>query len=72
MDRFHAFLNIGFHGRESDVRDSADVTVVEDLHGGQFDLQWCSVRCMREWLLGLLQEIETAASANARAGSANR
>jgi hypothetical protein len=60
-DRLQAFLHLGFHGRDSDIRDSADVSVVADLHGGQFDLQWCSVGCMREWLLGLLREVEVAA-----------
>jgi len=61
-DRLLAFLNIGFHGRDSDMRDSSDVNVVADLHGGQFDLNWCSVKCMREWFLALLQEVELAAS----------
>ena len=64
-DRLQAFLHVGFHGRDADMRDSADVPVVADLHGGQFDLQWCAVGCMREWLLGLLREVETAASGEA-------
>jgi hypothetical protein len=59
-DRLQAFLNVGFHGSKSDMRDSADVSVVAELHGGQFDLQWCSVGCMREWLLGVLREVEAA------------
>ncbi len=57
-DRNRAFLSLGFHGRESDVRDSADVRVVDDLAGGQFDLNWCSVGCMRQWLLGVLDLVE--------------
>ncbi|MGL4464138.1 MAG: hypothetical protein ACRC1K_18470 [Planctomycetia bacterium] len=60
-DRLRAFLHVGFHGRDSDMRDSANESVVADLRGGQFDLQWCSVACMREWLFRLLREIETAA-----------
>jgi hypothetical protein len=56
--RLQAFLHVGFHGVDSAMRDSSDVAVVEDLHGGQFDLNWCSIRCMREWLLSLLQRIE--------------
>ena len=59
-DRLQAFLHVGFHGRNSDMRDSADVSVVAELHGGQFDLQWCSVGCMREWLLGVLRDVEAA------------
>lgn len=37
-DRLQAFLHIGFHGRDSDMKDSSDVLIVEDLQGGQFDL----------------------------------
>lgn len=62
-----AFLHLGFHGRAPDMRDSSDVTVVEDLHGGQFDLQWCSVECLRQWLLGLLRRIEAAADGGSAA-----
>ena len=58
-DRLTAFLHIGFHGRESDMSDSSDEILVDELHGGQFDLQWCSIKCMREWLLKLLLEIES-------------
>ena len=60
--RLQAFLHVGFHGLDSAVRDSSGVAVVEDLQGGQFDLNWCSIRCMREWLLSLLQRIETEAT----------
>ena len=60
-DRLQAFLHVGFHGPDTEIRDSSDVEVVRDLYGGQFDLQWCSVACMREWLLRLLQEVESQA-----------
>jgi hypothetical protein len=56
--RIQAFLDIGFHGVDSSMKDSSHVAVVEELNGGQFDLKWCSVRCMREWLLELLRRIE--------------
>jgi hypothetical protein len=57
-DRLQAFFHVGFHGSDSEMRDSFGVTVVDHLHGGQFDLQWCSVDCMRTWLLKLLAEVE--------------
>jgi hypothetical protein len=59
-DRLQAFLHVGVHGRDPDMDDSADIAVVADLHGGQFDLQSCSITCMRKWLLELLDEIESA------------
>jgi hypothetical protein len=57
-DRLQGFLHVGFHGTDPEMRDSSDVAVVESLQGGQFDLQWCSVGCMRAWLLKLLAEVE--------------
>lgn len=60
-NRLRAFLHIGFHGSDTEMRDSSDVPVVEDLAEGQFDLNWCSVSCMREWLLRLLREVELRA-----------
>lgn len=57
-DRDQAFLHFGFHGRNIEMRDSTDVSVVSELQGGQFDLQWCSVDCMRTGLVELLRRIE--------------
>lgn len=57
-DRLQAFLNVGFHGVDREMRDSSDIEVVADLHGGQFDLQWCSIACMRQWLNALLDQGE--------------
>jgi len=65
-DRLQAFLHVGFHGSATDMSDSCDVSVVADLHGGQFDLQWCSVARKRQWLLGLLREVESLAGIEAR------
>jgi len=64
--RLQAFLHIGFHGADSAMGDSSGVAIVEDLQGGQFDLNWCSIRCMREWLLSLLQRIEAEATGQSR------
>ena len=60
-DRLQGFLHVGIHGADTEMRDSSDVEVVRNLYGGQFDLQWCSIACMREWLLKLLREVELRA-----------
>ena len=58
-DRLQGFLNIGFPVSYSSMNASDDVLVVDDAVGGQFDLQWCSIKCMREWLNDLINTIET-------------
>jgi len=57
-DKLQAFLHVGVHGTDSEMRDSADIPIVMDLHGGQFDLSWCSVACMRNGLLDVLNKLE--------------
>lgn len=57
-DRLRAHLLVGFHGKDPSMRDSGGVTIVDDLRGGQFDLNWCSIACMRQWLIKLLDEVE--------------
>lgn len=57
-ERLQAFLSIGFHGKDSEMQDSTDATLVDDVIGGQFDLNWCSIACMRFWLNRLMDEME--------------
>lgn len=63
-DRQRAFLHLGFHGCAPDMRDSADIQVVWDLHRDQFDLYWCSVACMRIWFNQLFDAIEARSLVN--------
>jgi hypothetical protein len=53
-----AFLNIGFHGKLSDMSDSGDVKVVDDLDGGQFDLLFCSIACLRRFFGMIVDAVE--------------
>jgi hypothetical protein len=57
-NRHRAFMNVGFHGVNSNMSDSADIEVVNDLPGGQFDLLFCSLACLRSWFTGLVDQLE--------------
>ena len=57
-NRHLAFLNVGFHGVNPDMSDSADIEIVNDLPGGQFDLSFCSLACLRSWFIGLVDQLE--------------
>jgi hypothetical protein len=52
------FLSFGYHGRDPEMEDSDDYLVVDDVAGGQFELQWCSSACFRKWINGVVDEIE--------------
>jgi hypothetical protein len=60
-DKLRAFFDVGFHGRESDMTDSSNISIVADLYEGQFEMCWCSVACMRKWLFEVLDEVERRA-----------
>jgi hypothetical protein len=66
-DRQLAFMNIGFHGKSPDMSDSADAAIVSDLPGGQFDLSFCSLACLRGWFVDIVDRLE----ADIAAGAAN-
>ena len=51
------FLHIGYHGNPDVI--SADVKVVRDSSGGQFDLNFCSLECLRHWFLEVVQYLES-------------
>lgn len=57
-ERLQGFLNIGFHGIDPGMQDSTDAMLVDNVIGGQFDLNWCSIACMRSWLNRLLDQLE--------------
>jgi hypothetical protein len=59
-----AFFHVGYHGIHSDMSDSGGIEVVKDLKGGQFDLQFCSTSCLRQFLLYLVDEIENSIGQN--------
>jgi hypothetical protein len=63
--RMQAFLNVGWHGaHDGGVGSRKDrysaVTVVDDVPGGQVDLQFCSTRCLRRFFMAIVDAIETA------------
>jgi hypothetical protein len=57
-NRHRAFMNVGFHGVNPDMSDSADIEVVNDLPGGQFELSFCSLACLRSWFIGIIDQLE--------------
>lgn len=58
-ERLEAFLAIGFHGAQPDMRDSCGDELVDSVEGGQFDLHWCSVKCMRESFNEMFDRMES-------------
>jgi hypothetical protein len=52
------FCNIGYHGADSEMRDSADFCVAENVRGGQQEISFCSLDCLRQWFCGIVDYLE--------------
>lgn len=50
-------FSIGYHGADVEVRDSVHVTIVESLHHEQFDLNFCSLECLRTWFNSVIDSL---------------
>ena len=64
-DRLRAFLHVGHHGSASDMSDSANVTLVDDLADGQFDFSFCSISCLDAWFKTIVKELRSQLRARA-------
>ncbi|GAA4471813.1 hypothetical protein [Novipirellula rosea] len=51
-------MNVGYHGTQTDMSDSADIRVVNDLPGGQFDLSFCGLACLKTWFDAIVDGIQ--------------
>ena len=52
------FCHIGYHGVDTGVTDSADYCVADGIEGGQLDICFCSLACLRKWLCDIVDYVE--------------
>jgi len=52
------FWYLSFHTSNTDCKDNAWLEIVRDLVGGQFDLQFCSTKCLRVFFAKILRDFE--------------
>jgi hypothetical protein len=62
-DSMEAFLYFSWHGAHdsgvgSDREIGATVNIADDVRGGQFDLYFCSTKCLRSYLSFCVDELE--------------
>ena len=58
-DRLRAFLAFGYHGIDDrSLSDRPDTEIVKNLTMGQFDLNFCSMECLRRFLDEVLAALQ--------------
>jgi hypothetical protein len=62
------FCDIGYHGADTDMSDSANYCVADGVKGGQVDLCFCSLACMRKWFSAIIDSLESQIVSNSLRG----
>ena len=52
------FCHVGYHGVDPEMSDSADYCVAEGIVGGQQDICFCSLDCLRKWFSRIVDYLE--------------
>jgi hypothetical protein len=52
------YCNIGYHGKKSDMSDCANYSVANGIKGGQEDICFCSLSCLRKWFNKIVDYLE--------------
>jgi hypothetical protein len=53
-----AFFDVGYHGIAVDCSDCVNVCIVEDLEGGQFNVSFCSIQCLKKFFLSIVDALQ--------------
>jgi hypothetical protein len=52
------FCHIGYHGSDPDMIDSASCTIADNILGGQADIEFCSLKCLRKWFCKIVDNLK--------------
>ena len=61
--QLRGFFNVHIHTSDTECRGNAAVDIVDDLHGGQFELMFCSTPCVLQWIKDSLDDVESQSAA---------
>jgi hypothetical protein len=53
------FCHMGYHGTDSSVTDSANYCVADGIKGGQLDIHFCSLACLKKWFCDIVDDLES-------------
>lgn len=52
------FLSVQYHSREDSENCGFNIDIVDQSKGGQFDIYFCSINCMKLFFNNLIDEFE--------------
>ena len=55
----NGFLYLMFHQEPAEENENAAIFIAENINDGQFDIQFCSITCMRSFFNSICDELET-------------
>ena len=66
------FCHLGYHGTDQDMSDSSNYCVADGVKGGQLDIEFCSVRCLKKWFGDIIDSLKGRLMEEKRAGKGER
>jgi hypothetical protein len=54
-----AFWHCGIHTTATNCHNNIDIAIVDKLLGDQFYLSFCSINCLRDFFLSVIQQLES-------------
>jgi hypothetical protein len=64
----HAFWHCGIHTSDTNMRGCVDVLVVEVKDFDQFNLSFCSVKCLQDFFASIIAELKKKAAQSKKHG----
>ena len=62
--QMQSHLNMGFHGPENFCTDEGrdetyfSISIVDSLNNGEFEFNFCSIQCMRDWFNIIFDDLQ--------------
>lgn len=57
-DVMEGYCHIGYHGSDPNMLDSANHSVANDVPGGQMDISFCSLVCLKRWFCNIIRKLQ--------------
>lgn len=54
-----AFCDIGYHGTDAGMTDAANYCVADGIKGGQLDIYFCSLACLKKWFCDIVDNLDS-------------
>lgn len=67
---FESFWRCGIHTSNTDCSENVDVSIIDNQGDGQFDLSFCSIKCLTDFFMTIIRGLNSQQKHAARSSDA--